>query len=617
VNPFIDFNGNRAWLPRDVTADVLVCVLILALGALQFVFPLRADDFIHGDTIYIELATSIIERGSYEPGFNYVIYPPGLPVFLAFLCKATSCSYAVLVRSMALFATLGLIASYQFLRRAEGRGVAAAACLLIASSPEIFHLSTRWVYSDLPYFFASMATLVLAARVDRAVSPRAQLLFGLLCSITLVSSLLFRSSGVALIAGLAGWLAVGSLWTDRATRSRRLRKFSYVLLAAIVVQAAWMVWASKHETVEWPMLEGHPRSYVSQLIVKSGIQPELGIASISEIPSRVSKNLAERAVGLMQLVTRKAYIESAWYSPLVLGSVLLVAAGLLSSMRGSGGGLAEWYFISYESMYLLWPWPFEMRFLLPVAPLACLYLWRGGATLGRMVSQKPQTLGTFGAPIGLLAGVSAASAGWTSDAMQPKVAAIFWAVIAALSVWMVWSSSSRRLDSLVPRDLGQWALASGWTKRLRLPQITGAVAVAGLVMLGITSQLRIGRQNLEFDVTKDISHGTIVAAQWIANHTVNSAVIMAVRMDVVHHYANRKVVYFPSLSNPQLLMEGIRRLGVDFVIVTNGYTYYLPSEDDCINPLMKLHPQAFRIAHEGPGFRIVEVVHEGLPHDVN
>lgn len=612
------FKRGGGRVPRrslGAVADLLVYALLLAFGALQLAFPVHVDDFFRGDTVYIELATSILERGSYDPGFNGVIYPPGLPACLALLCKAVSCSHDALVRSMAVFLTAGLIAGYQLIRNVEGRGVAAATCLLIASSPAVFQLSTNGVSSDLPYFFASMVTLAAAARADEAMSPRAQLLWCAICATALVTSLLFRSSGIALIAGLAGWLLVGGLWTGRTKRLQRLKTFSFVLLAGMLAQASWTVWTSRHETVEWPMLEGHPRSYVSQLKVKSGIRPELGIASVTDIPARVSTNTVERAVGLMQLLTRKEYIEPAWYSPLVLGSILLVGAGLVSSMREHGGRLAEWYFLAYESMYLVWPWPFEMRFLLPVAPLACLYAWRGGTALVRLASRSPRILGMAGVTVGLLAGASAASAGWASDAVQPKVAAAFWAGVSALAVWILLFSSSSNSDRQIPRSPTRFPHL---TSRVgSVPLVAGVAAVATLVIIGTASQLRLGQDNLKFDMTRDVSHGTIVAARWIAENTVESAVIMAVRMDVVHHYSNRKVVYFPPLSDPRVLMQGISRLGVDYVIVTSGWTYYLPSENECIEPLLSLYPQAFRVAREGPGFRIVEVVHDSLPREVN
>jgi hypothetical protein len=609
VRPFVKLNDLR--FPQVVAVDVLVCVFILALGALQFAFPLQSDDFFRGDTIYVELAQSILENRRYGVDYNDVQYPPGLPGLIALMCASVGCGHTVLVRSMSVFLALGLIASYWLLKRQEGVAVAATTCLLIASSPIVFALSTQIVFSDLPYFFTSITTLVLVAKMDRTAKALAQtLLLGLICTVMLVSSLLLRSSGVALIAGLVGWLAVGGLWTDKATRTRRLRTFAVILLAGIVVQAVWMAWVSMHETVEWPMLEGHPRSYLSHLIVKNGIQPELGTASLTDVVARVPMNLVDRATGLMQLLTRKEYIEATWYSPLVFGSVLLISLGLGSSLRSAGGSLAEWYFMAHEAMYLLWPWPFEIRFLLPVAPLACLYLWRGGAALGRMLVRRPRLIGVTGAVVGLLAGATAGAAGWNSNSMQPKLAAIFWTAIVIASVWMALPNRSKA-PSLLGRDkVRHWVRLSGWRTRLRLLQIVGAATAAGLVTLGIGLQLGIGKQNLNFDLSQHPMHDTVAAAQWIADHAPGTAVVMVRQLDVVHHYAHRRVVWLPPISNPQVLMQGIRRLRTDFILVAKTWADYMPSDEDCIDAVLKEFPQSFRIAKEEPGFRIIEVVND-------
>jgi hypothetical protein len=57
-------------------------------------------------------------------------------------------------------------------------------------------------------------------------------------------------------------------------------------------------------------------------------------------------------------------------------------------------------------------------------------------------------------------------------------------------------------------------------------------------------------------------------------------------------------------------MQGIRRLGVDYVVVTNIWDYYLPSEQDCLNAVLVQYPQSFRIAHEGSRFKIIEVIRD-------
>lgn len=596
---------------RVRSADWAVCSLIVALGVLQFMLPQKGSEFYRGDTIYIEFARSILESGTYELEFNDVVYPPGLPMLLALLSVTVGSSHAELVQSMAVFVTLALLMSYHHLRREAGRNAAAAVCLLIASSPLVFELSTQSVSSDLPYFFTSVTVLVVACHLDRAKDPSARLSLGLLCGVMLLSSLLMRSSGVALIAGLGGWLVLGGLCTDPATRARRFKSFTGILLVGLVFQAVWMGWVSKYEQVEWPMLEGHPRSYTSQLKVKSGVRPELGTASLTDVVLRVPTNVAARSIGLSQLVTRKDYIESAWYSPLVLLPVLFIAVGLGSSLRIAGGGLTEWYFISHEAMYLVWPWPYEMRFLLPVAPLACLYLWRGGGAIGRRATQSPRAVGMVAALLGLMAGATAFVAASTSNSLQPRLAVGFWAIVVAVSACIAAKPASR-----IGASAGLWTGCQRVVMPFRTSHLTvlhcaGAATMAGLVALGIALQVGIGLNNRIFDVTGHLLYQRVKAARWIDQHTASRSVVMARQHDVIYHHANRRVVWFAPISDPKVLMDGIERLHVDYILATDMWNYYLPTENDSVAALVKRYPQALRIVHEESNWRIYEVVHGG------
>jgi len=69
------------------------------------------------------------------------------------------------------------------------------------------------------------------------------------------------------------------------------------------------------------------------------------------------------------------------------------------------------------------------------------------------------------------------------------------------------------------------------------------------------------------------------------------------------------LIWFPPSSNPQLLMEGILRNRVNYVLVARReYNYYLPPDDDCFAPLLRAYPEAFRLVHQVPEFRIFRVV---------
>jgi hypothetical protein len=588
--------------------DVLVYGLILGLGALQLGLSLRADDFFRGDTAYFELARSLAEGGYY--GFNFrpqTLIPPGLPVIMALLCVLGACRYVVFLHSMAVFATMGLIVSYELLRREHGRAVAAGVCLLLGSSPIFFAFSTQMVFSDMPYLFTSMLTLLLATRLDSATSVRARVVLGPLCGLLLVSSLLIRSAGITLVTGLVAWLAASWL-TDRQVARRRTSTFLPLVVVGIVVQIAWMSWVATHEVVDWP-LGGYPRSYVAQLSVKSGNYPELGAASLGDIPSRMSQHGVDRAAALVALLTRKDYINPSWSSPLIIGPVVLILIGVGRSLWRGGGSLPAWYFIGHEAMYLLWPWDFEIRFFLPVAPLAGLYLWRGGEALLGLAARKPRAVvaGTAGVAT-VLAAYAGVVAG-QSAGVQLRLAVVFWAVLALVCIGVASIDSDQR-RALLSRLLARERTAL-FKRQGSLPAVRafGWVTVAGLVGLGIVQQVGIGRDNLSFDITKESWYADIEAAKWIDAHTATSTVVMARQVDAVYHYARRKVVWFPPLSDPQRLMEGIQRHRVEFVIVhRRETTYWWPPEEICFEALSRAYPEAFRLVHEGPRFSIFEAL---------
>ena len=260
-------------------------------------------------------------------------------------------------------------------------------------------------------------------------------------------------------------------------------------------------------------------------------------------------------------------------------------------------------------MYLLWPWNFEIRFFLPAAPLACLYLWRGGEALVGLASRRPRMVGAWALPLSVFLGVYAGISGWNSGNVQPTLAAIFWALAASVSAWMACTDSYRLPAAFAPFVLRLRMSVSARGKSLTLPQVVRMLIVTILVGVGISQQLSIGFDNLTFDLTTRSTYADVEAGKWIQAHTASSAVVMARQLDVVYHYSRRKVVWFPPLSDPQLLMEGIRKHKVEFIIVTSrGNSYWLPREQDCFAPLVTTYPNSFRLVHEGPRFRIFEVV---------
>lgn len=97
----------------------------------------------------------------------------------------------------------------------------------------------------------------------------------------------------------------------------------------------------------------------------------------------------------------------------------------------------------------------------------------------------------------------------------------------------------------------------------------------------------------------------VEAGVWLRSHTPADSVIMARHWATVHHYAERKMVWFAPISEPGALFEGIVRHGIDYIVVVkHRVPYYLPDDDYCFKKLLEVHPTTFRLILQGANLRI-------------
>jgi len=352
-------------------------------------------------------------------------------------------------------------------------------------------------------------------------------------------------------------------------------------------------------------VRGYPQSYLSQLTVKNGQRPELGAASLGDVPVRVARNVRDRAAFLMVLLT---HVRAEWFWPLVPGLAILVLWGLGASLWRGVGAWSAWYFLIHEALYLLWPWDFEDRFFLPVAPLACLYLWRGAKMAVGAASRHPRVAGACGILVGVPLTVSGALAIWDARGIRAIPGAIVWAALAMTSAWTI-MANLRQSPPRWPRWLSpSTALASGSSKRAVVWTLSAAVLLGSVVGIGVIRESSAARENLAFDVRRENTYPDVEAGQWIRAHTQATAVVMARQLDVIYHYGQRRVVWFPPLRDPQELMNGIRRYGVEFVVVSDReVSYWLPPEQDCFEALVQAYPGQFGLVHQEPRLKIFQV----------
>ena len=604
--------SDRSLLVSTAT-DVITFLLLFVAGGLAIYFHKAGRDFVTEDVSYFERARSLLKAG--VDGFNgrpETTQPPGLPVILAALCYLRACSYGAMLGLMAAFEALGFGISYVLLRREIGRVGAAVICLLLIASPLYFAMSTQQVGTALPFFFASMSALLAAKKLGESTTTPLRALWASMLAVLGIASLMIASAGIALLAAIV-LKVICTYWGDRKLAAARLKEFAVVLLLAIAVQGLWM--QRKPAPLEWP-IPGYPRPYLQQLLVKDGHNPELGYATPKDVALRLTGNLRGEALLLEQLFSEH-WINPGWWSIAIAGPVLAIFLGWATAIwETRGQSLEAWFFACYQAVYLLWPWNIEVRFFLPVAPLACLYLWKGlraavdlvrsrsgPAGIAYVLSSAALAMGCIKALQNEPRGVSIPKV-----AVQIKLSLLVWCLSGLAGAFLTWrdalrlpTDKLRRFEFLFSRRV------------LRGGALAAGIGIAGLLLNALSRDLEVKRDNLNLNSVVNQGMPDVEAAKWIQSHTSSGAVIMARHVPITYYYANRRIVWFAPSSNAELLMGGILKYKVDYILTVKRSTYYyLPPDDDSMAALLSRYPGKFRLVESAGKARIFQVTrHEG------
>ena len=71
---------------------------------------------------------------------------------------------------------------------------------------------------------------------------------------------------------------------------------------------------------------------------------------------------------------------------------------------------------------------------------------------------------------------------------------------------------------------------------------------------------------------------------------------MARHVPITYYYADRKIVWFPPSSNAQLLINGIVKHKIDYVVsIDRDVSYYLPPDDECMAALLNRNGCRFQL----------------------
>jgi len=168
--------------------------------------------------------------------------------------------------------------------------------------------------------------------------------------------------------------------------------------------------------------------------------------------------------------------------------------------KSRGTSIVDWYFAGYESIYLLWPWTMEVRFLLPIAPLAFFYTWQGIVGVVRSSMAKPRLVGSVWFPAAvLMTALSARSIHkhWAlgkTDASDVLMIPV-WLISAGCAVWMAYTGHSifslemfSKARKWIKRPLG-----SGQPSPHHLLRYSSYLLAMSVMLIGVGLDIRIAR----------------------------------------------------------------------------------------------------------------------------
>lgn len=347
---------------------VLATVHLILSGLSFHTGPFEGGD----DATYLALARSLVERGSYteiwDPSMApHTMYPPVFPAIIAGALRfGLSADFGLKVM-MLLFSAAAVFASAALLSRLATPGVALAAGVFIAISPELLRVGHE-VLSDVPFWLFTCVALIAwtrgAAEADaRSGESRISLRWVALATAATLLAYFTRSAGLPLVAAALIWLAVRRDW----------RAAGILAGAAVPLAFAW-----------W--LRGHfagAGGYLLPFISVDPYNPALGNVSFADIARRFAENVDRYATRHLPRTITGTLVNGGVIGPLVC---IAAMAGWIRRVRKPS--LSEVFFPIYLGLVLLWPAAWSgTRLLFPVLPLIALYSAESVAALVRRSSR--------------------------------------------------------------------------------------------------------------------------------------------------------------------------------------------------------------------------------------
>lgn len=289
-------------------------------------------------------------------------FPPGYPLIIGAASKVISNDILFIKRLNGFFLFLSIVFLFLLLFKITSNyHIPFITSLFVLFNFHILSYSVIMM-SEIPYLFFSTLVLWLLLKIDLKSPVHKNWMFFVLI-VLIAFSYHIRSLGIALFAGIAGYLLITKNW----------KYFSTLVIGFIVLSLPWFI---RNQS-----LGGN--SYSKQLFLKNPYRPELGQMEFLDWFKRIWINL-ERYVareipgGTLNFIeiTDPGSSENLldWIIGVIVISIMVF--GLLKLKRSVR--IILFYIVTYFAILLLWPdvW-YGVRFLLPLVPLLTFLLVNG------------------------------------------------------------------------------------------------------------------------------------------------------------------------------------------------------------------------------------------------
>jgi hypothetical protein len=400
--------GDAADVVRKALA---LAVLLLALAPAAYLAWVARDmphfGHLHDDSIYFVCAKSIAEGRGYRilslPAEPFQTkYPPLWPLLLAVIWKLDPHFPENLRWGMA----LGLVMLPAFVAlawrwfRRSGFDVrlSTALCVMAAVSPCAVVLSAG-LMSDLVFSVALLAAMQAIESADR--STRRALGAGALAAV----AYLIKTAALPLAIAGPLWLAL----------RKKYRAAALMFGAMLPAIAAWTFWSRAHMTHAHDLVSLYYTNYLGYQIYNVGWR---------DLPVVIWKNLDGVFCGIAELLIFDV-AKSAWGMYLARFLGIVVIAGTVRFARRAGMTPYHWFALGYAAILVVWHFPPNNRFLLPLFPLLLAGLATELANLARVIRNewprgRANKLVVAGIATGL-AGISYIAIVWNIRALRHEI----------------------------------------------------------------------------------------------------------------------------------------------------------------------------------------------------